>query len=506
MNSDSLRFILGLKLKQQRIQKSLSLKEVAAQTGLSISYLSEIEKGKKYPKPEKLLHLAQVLEIPFDSLVSTQLSDTLDPLRSFLNSEAIQAFPFQLFGISGQDLLDLATNQPDRASALIRTLAEIAGEYDMQVEQFLHAALRSYQTMQGNYFVELEETAKRFRTETGWQLDYDLEGKKLLQLIEQRFHIPIDLHALGQNPQLKECRSVYVEGPSPKLLINSKLRDSQRIFILLRELGYHYLGLEERPLVSGAGFMKLHSFESLMNYFKASYFAGAVMLDADFITQELRKLFQSSKWDAQRFMQLKNRPAVTPELWLYRLSQLLPGRFNLGQLYYQRFHHEIGSNQFLLTKWLNLSPVFMYHGKGLNEHYCRRWTPISQLRALAQFPPTTPQSETVSIRRLRFLDAGAEFLTISISRRLQLKENTLSSISLGLLLDDTLKSVIQFWNDPAIPIVQVNETCERCSLSHLSCTDRAAPARIYQQNVQQKKQSQALEELLAQLRLQEELV
>ena len=51
----NLRFILGLKLNQLRKQQSLSLKELADRAGLAISYLSEIEKGKKYPKPGKIL-------------------------------------------------------------------------------------------------------------------------------------------------------------------------------------------------------------------------------------------------------------------------------------------------------------------------------------------------------------------------------------------------------------------------------------------------------------------
>ena len=65
-----LRFVLGLKLKSMRRQRGLTLQQLARQTDLSISYISEIEKGKKYPKAEKLLRLASALGVPFEDLVT----------------------------------------------------------------------------------------------------------------------------------------------------------------------------------------------------------------------------------------------------------------------------------------------------------------------------------------------------------------------------------------------------------------------------------------------------
>jgi DNA-binding XRE family transcriptional regulator len=45
----------GLKLKQARTNKDLSLFGLAKITELSKSYLNEIEKGKKYPKTDKII-------------------------------------------------------------------------------------------------------------------------------------------------------------------------------------------------------------------------------------------------------------------------------------------------------------------------------------------------------------------------------------------------------------------------------------------------------------------
>ena len=47
LSAENLRYVLGLKLRRLRLERGLSLKELAARSGLAISYLSEIEKGKK---------------------------------------------------------------------------------------------------------------------------------------------------------------------------------------------------------------------------------------------------------------------------------------------------------------------------------------------------------------------------------------------------------------------------------------------------------------------------
>ena len=48
--SDFIKTVFGLKLRQQRQKKNWSLQDLADKTKLSKSYLNEIENGKKYPK------------------------------------------------------------------------------------------------------------------------------------------------------------------------------------------------------------------------------------------------------------------------------------------------------------------------------------------------------------------------------------------------------------------------------------------------------------------------
>ncbi|MFB0909906.1 MAG: helix-turn-helix transcriptional regulator, partial [Flavobacterium sp.] len=73
VEKEYIKLIFGLKLKQARTNKNLSLFDLAKITNLSKSYLNEIEKGKKYPKTDKVILLAEKLDISYDHLVSLKL-------------------------------------------------------------------------------------------------------------------------------------------------------------------------------------------------------------------------------------------------------------------------------------------------------------------------------------------------------------------------------------------------------------------------------------------------
>ena len=85
--SDFIKTVFGLKLRQQRQKKDWSLQDLADKTKLSKSYLNEIENGKKYPKHDKILQLAEVLNCKFDDLVSTKLDKNLAPFGELLQSD-----------------------------------------------------------------------------------------------------------------------------------------------------------------------------------------------------------------------------------------------------------------------------------------------------------------------------------------------------------------------------------------------------------------------------------
>src|SRR5690606_39272467 len=110
MKEEYIKLIFGLKMKQVRMERGLSLFQFGKMTGLSKSYLNEIEKGKKYPKTDKILLLATSLGVSYDELVSLKLDKQLSPIGEILQSKLLQEIPLDLFGIEKRDLIEIIAN------------------------------------------------------------------------------------------------------------------------------------------------------------------------------------------------------------------------------------------------------------------------------------------------------------------------------------------------------------------------------------------------------------
>ncbi len=487
-SAENLRLILGLKLKKYRHEKGLSLKELSEKTGLSLSYISEIESGKKYPKPEKMITLAKALDISFDDLVSQKVDETLDPLAELMESDLVREFPFDLFGIAPRDILHLFSDEPKKAASFLHTFFEISRAYDMSVEHFLLAALRTYQKLHYNYFEEIEDQAADYRKKLGLK-EREIPDMRLLQsLLEKNHGYNVDYEAIAREPELKSFRSIWIEGKEPRLCINPELLDSQKAFVLGRDLAYELFKLKQRAQTSS--WMKVESFEQLLNNFRASYFAGALLLPRQALVKDLEAFISLPLFDNKRFLQLMDDYNATPEMFLYRLSQLLPGVFDLKDLFYLRFTYNKEHDEFALSKELNMTQMLVPYGIGLNEHYCRRWLPVKLLQQIIK----NPGDRLCGIQRVRFVDEGTELVMISIARPLQLSPGKHSAMTIGFLLNEKARRLFGFLEDPDIPFSEVGETCERCQISN--CEERVALPRILEQRQKLKRQEQALKDFL----------
>jgi transcriptional regulator with XRE-family HTH domain len=63
MAGKELRMILSANIKQYRSHRSWSQADLAEKAGISITFLSNIERGNKWPYPDTLSNLADALEI-----------------------------------------------------------------------------------------------------------------------------------------------------------------------------------------------------------------------------------------------------------------------------------------------------------------------------------------------------------------------------------------------------------------------------------------------------------
>ena len=82
---DTVKLIFGLKVHYLRQQKGLSYQQLSESTGLAISYLHNIEKGKKYPKADKIITLARALNTDYNYLVSLDADKRLKPIVDLLH-------------------------------------------------------------------------------------------------------------------------------------------------------------------------------------------------------------------------------------------------------------------------------------------------------------------------------------------------------------------------------------------------------------------------------------
>lgn len=455
VSAENLRLLLGLKLKTLRHERGASLKDIAGRAGVSISYLSEIEKGKKYPKPDKLLDLARALGVSFDDLVSQRVAEPLAPLKDAIRSPFLQEFPFHLFGIETEDLVGLIAEVPEKAAGLLRVLDETARDYDVRVKHFLFAALRAYQALHDNHFPEIEAAASAFRAARGWPTLPAPDADALRRLLEQEHGYTVDARRLDRDPELRVFRSVYLEptapGKGPTLLVNGRLLPDQLAFLYARELGFLELGLTVRPATSS--WVRVHRFEPVLNNFRASYFAGALLVDEQTLAADLGRLFARTRWETGALPALLRKHRATPEMFFYRLTELLPTRFGLRNLYFMRFTRR-GEGGAHLTKVLNMSRVALPHGLRRELDYGRRWAEIGGVRALAAQTERATPGPSVSVQRSHFVEDGVTFLEISMARTLSLGGGE-SSVTLGFLMDEALREAVAFADDSAIPDVEV---------------------------------------------------
>ncbi|HXW01510.1 MAG TPA: XRE family transcriptional regulator [Anaerolineae bacterium] len=406
MSANLVNMIFGMKVRQARQEAGLSLSEFASRCDLSPSYVTEIEKGRKYPKTDKIMKMAGVLGKSYDDLVSIKLASSLTYLETILSSPLLSQFPFEEFDLEIADLVNLFTRAPDKASALLHAVLEIGRQYDMKEEHFLRAALRSYQEIHENYFQELEDAASEFARQFQLGADLPLSLASLQEIISHTFGYQLDEALLAEQGALSGYRSVFIEGAKPKLLLNAALHPRQIKFILARELGYQYLKIKDRANTSAPD--KVESFQQVLNDFKASYFAGALLMPRPAILADLQEFFQLNTWSPYRLLSILEKYDVTPEMLLYRFCELIPQFFGI-RLHFLRFQN--AGDDYKLVKQLNMNNLLLPSGIGLHEHYCRRWLAMRLLKELAAIhtPGETGAAPLVGAQISEFLESHERF-------------------------------------------------------------------------------------------------
>ncbi len=469
-NRQNARILFGLKVKQLRQKLGFSFADLSREAGLSVSYLNEIEKGKKFPKEEKLAALARALGTDQATLLSVEEDEGLLPVVELLRSNFLNELPLDLFGIDLSKVVEIIAGAPARVGAFISTLLEISRNYALQEENFYFSALRSYLELHSNYFPELEAAVQRFMEANDLPADRPLDPELLRKKLESLYGYEVIEDGLDQYPELRHLRSVYLPAKR-QLLLNGGLTDIQRNFQLGKELGLNYLELKDRGYTSSL--LRSSSFEEVLNHSQAIYFSVALHLPLAPLRSDMETFFARPRWDAEAFLKIMDRYAATPEMFYHRLTNILPQFLGMRKLFFFRFVHDIVKDSYEIDKELHLNHRHQPHGNGLFEHYCRRWVSVSALKELREQQKGRRFVDTIArVQISRYAGAGDAYLCLTIARPAYPSPNKNVSVTIGLLLDDELRRKVRFSEDPAIPHREVNTTCERCPLA--DCKDRAA--------------------------------
>ena len=484
------KIIFGLKVKQLRTERKKSFKDLAEQSGLSVSYLNEIEKGKKYPRADKISLLAKAFDVEVEELTSTELTKQLAPVGVLLQSNFLNELPLDLFGIELSKVTEIIANAPIRVGAFISTMVEISRSYSLLDAHFFTGAMRAYQEMRYNYFEEIETAVDDFLRKNKLQKN-GATVENLKSILEKKYKYEVLENGLAGYPELEDLRAVFV-AKEKKLLLNDKLNTIEKTFQLAKELGFIRLKIKQRGNTSTL--YRINSFDMVLNHHMASYFAAAVIIPREALLDDLQTFFKKEKWHAEALIQIMEKYQASPEIFYHRLTNLLPQFLGLQKLFFLRCIHDTRDNTFEIDKELHLNHKHHPHGNGLLEHYCRRWLSISMLRDLHDMQQEGKYVGTfVGVQRSKYFGTEDEYLSFTLSRPAHPKSHLNTSVTIGILIDEAVKSKIEFLEDPTIRHRVVNKTCERCPIE--DCAERAAPAT----EVRKKEKRKAMQEALKRL-------
>lgn len=90
---------LGDVLRNERMRRGMTLRELSSEARVSLGYISEIERGQKEASSELLASLCDALEVPL-SAVLREVSDTVAvEERRLLAEAAVEALPARAAGV-----------------------------------------------------------------------------------------------------------------------------------------------------------------------------------------------------------------------------------------------------------------------------------------------------------------------------------------------------------------------------------------------------------------------
>lgn len=267
---------IGGKLRRLRQEKRLTQAQMAAELGISPSYLNLIESDRRPVTVRVLLRLAERFQVELGSLSS----ENDERLTAHL-MEALADPVFEEHDVKASDVRDLVATLPSLAGAVLALYRshQQGGALGMALPasgEPVLAALPSDEVTdfiekRRNYFAEIETLAETLWSEN--QLALHTLQQDLVRVLAQRFAVDVEIVAAERMPQLLRRYNPLTR----RLQLSEMLPLESRTFQLAHQIAFlGHRGAIER--IAGGGKLTTPAADSLARSALANYFAAAVMM------------------------------------------------------------------------------------------------------------------------------------------------------------------------------------------------------------------------------------
>jgi len=493
ISEKNIKLIFGLKLHQYRMERQYSLSQLSKKSNISISYLNEMEKGKKYPKTDKILSISEALQVDYDQLISLQLGKELAPVSELIRSNMLNELPLEFFGIEPANILQLLSRAPTKLSAFVNSIIQIGRTYDIRFEHFFFSVLRSYQEIHDNYFEDIEKLAKNFIH------DFNIDFKGLdradqfADILSTEYGYQIEYKGLDAYPELKSLRYLLIPDDNPRLLLNSSISKAQLLFILGKEIGYNIMNLKDRSYTSS--WVESKKFDHVLNNFKSYYFSSAIILHEKKFVKGLLEFSTNEKFNPDRLIDLMESYNSNAEMFMLRISNLIPRYFRFFEMFLFRYNHDLNNDTFYFTKDFQSSGMQKPYSLLSDVKSCKRWSGISILQELASLQANNNYHRPIcKINRVKYIHSKKEYLIISVANPMHPTPNMNCSVSVGFKINQRFLSRTKFLNDPQIPFKEVD--FEWVKKSSAYCDDDLEKPSVMMREVKISKLRNSVHEIL----------
>jgi predicted transcriptional regulator/DNA-binding XRE family transcriptional regulator len=269
------KLFLGARLKRLRRERELQQSAMAAQLGISASYLNHLERNQRPVTAGVLLRLAEV----FDVNVKTFAAEGNDGAGAEQLAEIFSDPMFADLGVSRFELVELANNAPTVADGVarlytaLRDLQRQSHGDDGEDPRALikpETWVRDYIQESSNHFPELEECAETLGVAMA-------DALSIAEPLRRRLKDAWGISARVVNPSQLGETTQYYDPERRVFLLSSLLRSENRTF----GLAYQLAMVEFREVIQrvvAAAAPPDQGSRHLLHVSLANYAAGAIIM------------------------------------------------------------------------------------------------------------------------------------------------------------------------------------------------------------------------------------